>query len=376
MTETSQSRDILITGFLSPLGRTLVDELRRSEPDATLRILVEVGRRQRARQALDQLGAETGQIDILEGRIDGLDLGLSGTEFLNLLAHVTDIYHLAGAAQSSNVDRERQSTILRGARNIADAASEMKKLNRLNVLSTAFVSGTRTGVIMEDELDEGQSFRNLYEETLFKAEEVIQTRSDRLPVSVYRPTLMLGHSESGEFKPDNDAYRWFKAILEVPDPVPVPIPGRGHHPLNVVPVDFVATAMVAISRRHTAGGTFHLADPNPLPAQRILELVAEHAGKSVAGSQVPYSLTGWLMRLPGVERATRASRQALDEINQLTFFNSMNTVAALEPAEQCPPFPSYVGRLVDYVQNTDHEKSNGLLPLANLFKRVNSANPG
>lgn len=376
MTETSQSRDILITGFLSPLGRTLVDELRRSEPDATLRILVEDGRRQRARQALDQLGAETWQIDILEGRIDGLDLGLSGTEFLNLLAHVTDIYHLAGAAQSSNVDRERQSTILRGARNIADAASEMKKLNRLNVLSTAFVSGTRTGVIMEDELDEGQSFRNLYEETLFKAEETIQTRSDRLPVSVYRPTLMLGHSESGEFKPDNDAYRWFKAILEVPDPVPVPIPGRGHHPLNVVPVDFVATAMVAISRRHTAGGTFHLADPNPLPAQRVLELVAEHAGKSVADGQVPYSLTHWLMRLPGVERATRASRQALDEINQLTFFNSMNTVAALEPDEQCPPFPSYVGRLVDYVQNTDREESNGLLPLANLLNRVNSANPG
>jgi thioester reductase-like protein len=367
----SEPRDVLITGFPSTLAGKLIEVLHSEEPSTRVRLLVEDGQREEARHAVVELEADTERIDLVEGRIDGLDLGLSGTEFLDLLAHVTDIYHLASAIRPTPVDDAQRETILRATRNMADAASEMKKLRRFNHLSTAFVSGTRTGVIMEDELDEGQSFRNRYEETQFQAESVIQQRTDRLPISVYRPTLVLGDSRTGELGPDDGPYPWLQAMVQLPDPVPVPIPGRGHHPLNIVPVDFVANALHAISRAPDAEGqTFHLADPNPLSARRVMELVAEHAGKSATTGQIPYGLTRWLMRFPGLEKLTRASRQALDEFNQLTFFNSMNTVRTLGPDQQCPPFPTWVDRVVDFLQSSDTRPPSGVSQLSNLLNQA------
>ena len=344
-------RDVLITGFPSTLAGTLIEVLHAQEPSTNIRLLVEAGRREEARHAVVELDVDTEQIELVEGRIDGLDLGLSGTEFLELLAHVTDVFHLASAIRPTPVDEAERTTILRATRNMADAALEMKRLERFNHLSTAFVSGTRSGVIMEDELDEGQSFRNRYEETQFEAESIIQERTDRLPASIYRPTLVLGDSCTGELGP-------------------VPIPGRGHHPLNIVPVEFVATALHAISRNPEAEGqTFHLADPNPLSARRVMELVAEHAGEHATTDHIPHGLSRWLMRVPGLEKLTRASRQAIDEFNQLTFFNSMNTVAALEPDEQCPPFPTWVDRVVEFLKSTEAQPPSGVSQLSNFLNQ-------
>jgi hypothetical protein len=76
------------------------------------------------------------------------------------------------------------------------------------------------------------------------------------------------------------------------------------------------------------------------------------------------------MRFPGLEKLTRASRQALDEFNQLTFFNSMNTVRTLGPDQQCPPFPTWVDRVVDFLQSSDTRPPSGVSQLSNLLNQA------
>ena len=50
----------------------------------------------------------------------------------------------------------------------------MKRLDRFVHFSSAYVSGDRTGVILEEELEEGQSFRNVYEGSKYKAEVLVR----------------------------------------------------------------------------------------------------------------------------------------------------------------------------------------------------------
>jgi len=58
---------------------------------------------------------------------------------------------------------------------------------RLCHFSAASVSGTRKGVIMEDELEMRQRFHNAYEETKYRAEVLAREAARRLPVTSCAP---------------------------------------------------------------------------------------------------------------------------------------------------------------------------------------------
>ena len=204
---------------------------------------------------------------------------------------------------------------------------------------------------MEDDLEEGQRFRNAYEETKYEAERLMRRAMEYLPISVYRPSIIVGDSRTGEIDKLAGPYYLMYAIMLAPPNVPMLMPGKGDKPLNMVPIDFVCEALWAISqRKDTAAQTFHLTDPNPLSARAVFSLVAERAGKRAPISGIPYRLTRLLMNLPGVERLTRSPRQFLEDFNQLTIYNNINTLEALEGQLACPPFPRYADQLVRYIK--------------------------
>ena len=363
-----RSRDILITGFPTFLARKLLETILEREPNSTVRLLVMPDLMDEAVEQLDALEYDEGRIDVLEGDVVAIDLGLSGTEYLDLIANVTDIYHIA-SIWYLGADREQLFDVnVRGAQNVLDAAAEAKSLDRLNHLSTAFVSGDRTGVIMEEELDENQEFRNAYEETKFRAELAMRDRMDRIPVTVFRPTIVVGDSETGEIDRMAGPYYLMNAIVQMPSGVPILMPGKGDFPLNMVPADFVVEAMQTISlQEQTVGETFHLCDPNPLSARKVFELVADHVGKSAPVGRMPYKLTKFVMKFPYLEKLTRSPRQFLDDFNQLTLYNGMNTAEALTGEQQCPPFPSYVDRLVDYIRTSETSFDFEVSPFDGVF---------
>lgn len=350
---TPPRRDILLTGFPSFVAKKMLETIVEREPDALIRLIVRPDYVDAADRTLTELKIDRSQVILLSGDVAAIDLGLSGREYLEVIANVTDIYHIA-SIWFLGADRAQVFEVnVHGARNIIDSAYEMQKLQRLNHLSTAFVAGDRTGVIMEDELALDQRFRNVYEETKYQAELAMQKAMTHLPVSIYRPSLIVGDSKTGEIDKMAGPYYLMNAIVNMPSVVPVLMPGKGDKPLNLVPVDFVCDAMYLISRAEkTAGKTFHICDPNPLSARKVFELVAERAGKRAPVGAFPYRLTKLIMRFPYLERLTRNPRQFMDDFNHLTIYNSINTMDALAGLH-CPAFPTYVDRLVDFIKVQD-----------------------
>ena len=144
------------------------------------------------------------------------------------------------------------------------------------------------------------------------------------------------------------------AILLVASPVavPLPLPGDAVAPLNVVPVDFVIDAVLAISENPAgAGRTVHVVDPSPLSARRVYEMIAARAGKRLPTVSVPARAVQALLQLPLLERLSRVHRPAIEYVNHLAIYNCRNLLDLLDGTGiRCPPITSYLDRLIEFVQ--------------------------
>lgn len=352
----ASERKILLTGFPTFVARQMLQRLAHEEPRAFFYLLVRPDFVDLAAEHLQQLDLPRGRYQLLAGDVVALDLGLSGREYLELIAHVTDIFHIASVWYLGADKAQVWDVNVEGTRNVLDAAHEMKQLQRLNHFSTAYVSGSRTGVIMEDELDEGQSFRNTYERTKFEAEKLVRASMPLLDATIYRPSVIVGDSRTGEIDRMAGPYYLMNAMVQMPHAVPILMPGKGDKPLNLVPIDYVCEAMARLSLDpEAAGRTFHLCDPNPLSAARVFELVAETTGRRAPVGHVPYSLSRLIMRIPYLERFTTSPRHFVDDFNQLTIYNSLNTTQLLSGRVRCPPLPEYIAALIRYIKSASDD---------------------
>ncbi len=342
-----------VTGFPGFIGKRLVEHIVREAPQAHIYVLVQPKHFKEAQQMASRLQGTGATLELLTGDIVDMHLGLSGEEYQRLCERVTHIYHLA-AVFYLGVPKETAWRInVDGTRNVLELARDCEHLERFNHMSSCHVSGDRLGVIAEDELDCGQGFRNVYEETKFHAEQRVQRAGSHLPVTIFRPCSVVGDSRTGEI--DRFEGPYYLGILLVTSPLvmPMPLPGNGVAPLNVVPVDYVVRAMWALSHDARAvGRTFHLVDPNPMSARRVYELIAEKANKKLPRFNLSARAADVMMRLPVLEKLARPQRAALNYVNHLGIYNCHNTLELLDgTGVRCPPLSSYLELLVSYVRD-------------------------
>jgi thioester reductase-like protein len=225
--------------------------------------------------------------------------------------------------------------------------------------STALVSGDRVGVVREEELNEGQSFRGVIEETYARAEKLMRAAMDRLPIVVVRPTTVVGDSRTGEVDRLDGPYLLILLMVTSPSDIAIPLPSRGDALLNLVPVDWVARAAVALGREVRARGrTFHLADPNALTVKGVFDLVARALGRSAPRGSIPTGLAKAVLRAPGLERIANSPRAFLETLTTAVTYDARGARELL-PAlgvGDCPEFASYVERLVDYVRERNRHR--------------------
>lgn len=341
-----------VTGYPGFLGRRLVEHLVREAPRARVYLLVQARYLAEAEEAARAL-PEGARVELLEGDVVDLHLGLAGEEYQRLRERVTHVFHLAAVSSLTATREAAWRTNVDGTRNVLELARDCARLERLVHFSTCHVSGDRQGVIAEDELEQGQGFRNAYEETKYHAERLVQRAAGAgLPVTILRPGSVVGEAHAGDLGRLNSPY--YLGLLLVTSPLlnPLPLPGNGEAPLHVVPADFVVRAAWALARDPRAlGRTFHLVDPQPLSARRVYEQVAERAGKRVPRLHLPARAADAVLRLPLLERLARPQRSALSVINHLAFYNCQGALDLLEPQGiRCPPLPTYLDALVDSVR--------------------------
>lgn len=355
--EPTPNERILLTGFPAFTARQMAAKILRADHRARVHLLTRDKRAADAREFIATLpGQHQGRIEPLIGDVCDMDLGLAGREVEQLAEKVTTIMHLAGIYYHG-VDRNTARRVnIDGTRGVLDFAREAKNLRRLCHWSTATVSGKRRGVVMEDELDENQGFHNFYEETKFEAEKLARAAMRRIPVTIFRPGIIVGDSKTGEIDKFDGPYYLTVLFVTSPLGVRLPLPGRGAAPLHLVPIDYVIDAAYELSMdMRAAGKTFHLTDPNPFAARRVYSLIAQRSEHRPPRGFIPSSIARALLHTPGIERLARAPLSFLDSFDHLVFYNSHNAQSLLaETGVECPSFDSYVDALVRYVREV-HE---------------------
>lgn len=354
-------RIALVTGFPGFIARRLVRKLIASDDALSMVLLAEPSQAALAEKEIATLEASLSgsspplreRVRLMIGDVTWMDIGLSGAEFRALTGEITEVFHLA-AAHALGGDKARISSVnVQGTSNVLGVARAMKKLERFVHFSSAYVSGSRNGVILEGELERGQSFRNVYESSKYKAEVLVQRAAERVPVTVIRPAGVVGDSRTGEIDRFDSIYHIAMLLAASPAATTIPLPGDGRAPLNLVPVDFLIDAVHAIvSMPDSVGKTFHVVDPNPLSSRGVYEAIAERAGRKLPRYHVSPNLTKVLLKIPGLERFAAVSAQAIDYLNHMAFYNSKNTMDALEGTGiRCPSFEEYVDNLMRYVRD-------------------------
>jgi len=345
---------VLVTGFPAFTARRMALKVLSSDPTAQVFLLARSKFVDAARELARSLPPDQGgRLEVVEGDVCDMDLGLSGPEYRILAGEVTTIHHMAGIYYLG-VDRATARRVnVQGTRGILELAAEAVRLRRICHWSTASVSGKRRGVILEEELDEGQGFHNFYEETKFEAEKLARAAQRSLPLTVLRPGVIVGDSTSGEIDKLDGPYYLLVLIATTAAQVRVPLPGRGTAPLHLVPIDYAIDAGYFLSRdERAAGRTFHLTDPNPLPARRVYQLCAELSQRKLARGFLPTGLAKTLLRTPGIDRLARGPLSFLESFDMQCFYNSRHASSLLEPAGiKCPPFDDYAENVVSFVRS-------------------------
>jgi len=339
-----------VTGYPGFIGKRLVRHIAENDPKGRIYLLVQPKFIKEAHGYVSEL--KGAPIELLQGDIVDMHLGLAGEEYKRLCESVTQIFHLAAISYMGMPREIAHRVNVGGTRNVVELARDCKQLRRLNHFSTTYVSGDRVGVIAEDELDVGQGFRNPYEETKFEAEKIVQRAAATVPVTIYRPSTVVGDSKTGEIDRFEGPYYLGMVLVMSPLMVPLPLPGNGVAPLNVVPVDFVVNAVWSLSRNPAAAGrTVHLVDPNPMSARRVYELIAAKANKRLPRFNLSARAADAILRLPGLEKLARPQRAAINYVNHLALYNCHTALELLDgTGVRCPPLTTYLDKLVEYAR--------------------------
>jgi thioester reductase-like protein len=350
---------VLLTGFPSLLARKMLTALLAADETTRVNAVVRAKFSPEAKRAIEALSKERrARVSLLDGDAAAMDLGLSGAEFRSLASEVEIIHHCA-AISYPGVDRKGAEHVnVQGVTEVLELARACSRLKCLVHHSTAAVSGDRSGNVSEEELDCGQGFRNVVEETRARAERIMRRAMADVPICVLRPTILVGDSTTGEVDRLDGPYLLILLMLTSPADFAMPLPGRGDVQLNLVPVDYVARAATIIGRDPRAvGKTFHLADPSPLTSRRVFELVARAGGRRTPRGFIPANLTKALLRAPGIERFLRSPRAFLETLGTNTTYSTKNTDALLEGTDvRCPPFESYVETIVAHARGRIHQR--------------------
>lgn len=358
---------VLLTGLPSLYARKMLEQLLSAEPRALVYAVVPARSSAQAAAQVKAL-AERAELQgvrnlqdrvvLLEGEVSAMDLGLSGAEVRQLAREVDRIHHVAHTS-AVGADRKAATALnVTGTAEVIELGRAAGSLRCLVHHSTAMVAGDRRGAVYEDELDCGQGFRSVIEETRMRAEQIARRAMREVPIAVVRPTTLVGDSVTGEVDRLDGLYLLVVLVIAAPAEIAIPLPGRGDAPLNIVPLDFVVRAAHAIGRDPGAPGrTFHLADAHPLSARRVFELVARASGRRTARSHIPSNVAKALLRAPGIERLMRSPRAFVEQLMTQVRYDTRNADQILAGTDiACPPFESYVDALVRAVEDRLRER--------------------
>ncbi len=299
------------------------------------------------------------------GDLTAKKLGVAADDVKKLKGQIDHFYHLA-AVYDLAADEETQVAVnIEGTRNTVDLAKAIDAGHFHHVSSIA-AAGLYEGVFREDMFDEAEGLDHPYFQTKHESEKIVR-HDCKVPWTVYRPAMVVGDSQTGEMDKIDGPYYFFKLIQRLRQLLPpwMPTVGLEGGRVNIVPVDFVVSALNVISHQKDIGKKcFHLVDPVGYRVGDVLDIFsrAAHAPRmnlfvnAALLGFIPKSVKKSLMALAPVRRVRNAvmkdlglPEDMLTFVNYPTRFDCRETLAALKGSGvSCPNLKDYAWRLWDY----------------------------
>lgn len=341
----------LLARFLERTRRPVIALVRARSADAA---------RERLRHTITSLLGSAGpyerRVVALRADIEQPALGLSGS-LDELSATVGDIVHGAASVSFELGLAESRAINVEGTRRMLEFAALCRRrggLRSFAYVSTAYVAGEHRGRFGEDDFELGQSFRNAYERSKFEAEQLVRAHAAELPITIFRPSIIVGDRRTGWTPAFNVLYGPLRAFAQGAYAV---VPARRSAPVDAVSVDYVADAIFELTTRRPGDGrSYHLtAGDDATTVGELVDLSARALGRrppmTVPPSLYRRALHPLLVRAAGAgrRRALRRTEVYFPYFAVSTVFDDSRTRAALAPlGVRRVPLDAYFERLVSF----------------------------
>jgi len=278
---------------------------------------------------------------------------------------IDHFFHLAAIYDMASGEALNELTNVEGTRHALELA-EACDAKCFHHISSIAVAGLYRGSFTEEMFDEGQPLTHPYHRTKFEAEHLVREQHG-VPWRIYRPSVVVGDSHTGQMEKIDGPYYFFPLIKRARRVVPewMPLIGPELGQTNLVPVDFIGDALDHIAHKPNLDGqTFHLTDPKMRRSSEVLNTFAKvarapHFAVTVdAGplALLPKAAGKALIAVPGVRLARKAALaevgipdEVIDYIDMPASFTTTNAEAALKGTGiSVPPLETYAALLWDY----------------------------
>ncbi len=352
-----------VTGATGFIGRHLVSNLLKRK--GTVHVLVRKSSQKKLDALVERMGWDKKRIVPVVGDLAKPRMGLSADKVAGLKGKIKHFFHLAAIYDLAADAASQVTANVEGTRNAVELADAINA-GCFHYASSIAVAGLYPGTFREDMFDEAEDLIHPYFRTKHDAEKVVREECNR-PYRIYRPGMVVGHSQTGEIDKIDGPYYFFSALKKLREILPpwMPMIGVEGGRVNLVPVDYVADAMDHIAHKAGLnGGCFHLTDPDPRRIGEVLNLFARvgHAPEMTMRldarmfSFVPFAVRATLTNMPPIKRFTSMllrdlgiPKEVLGLLTYPTRFDNRETERALKGSGiKVPALDNYAWRLWDY----------------------------
>ena len=343
----------VVTGGTGFIGRRVVSRLLDTRPDAEVWVLVRRASLSRFERLADEWGERAKP---LVGELTEPGLGLADQAIADLGPDVGHVVHCAAVYDITAAEPEQRAANVEGTRAVIELARRLDAT--LHHVSSIAVAGDFHGEYTEDDFDIGQQLPTPYHQTKFEAELLVRS-TPGLRYRIYRPAVVVGDSRTGEMDKVDGPYYFFGVLAKLavlPRLTPIMLPDTGR--TNIVPVDYVADALVALLHADGRDGqTFHLTAPKTIGLRGIYRGIAAAAGLPPLRGSLPRSMAAPVLKVRGRAKVWRnmvatqlgIPGEVLDVVDLAPEFISDQTQNALRGTGiAVPEFGSYAPVLWQY----------------------------